>query len=416
MPIFDGTHTNFSYSAGLAPGLMQQYYERALLENMQPELVHSRDGQKRTLPEGNGKRVQFRKFSPFGAVTKPLAEGITPDGQTLTQTAFTAMVKPYGAFVEMTDETDIYHLDNIHQETVKLLSDQAALSLDTISRDALNAGMNVQYAGANSARATIAATDKLTYAEIKKAVRTLKRNNVKPFPDGYYHCIVHPDSVYDLTSDTMWVDVAKYQDKAKVEKYELGTIYKVKVFESTNAKVFKGETYLFGSTASLDASADYDATNKCMTYSSTAITEDIARELTGKMVYAQYTASNTDYVTPMCIERIDPVAKKIYFRWTPAATVTNNWTTTKDFCIVPQGAGASSAAVYSTLVYGQDAFGTVELGGSGKNVSVILKEPGSSGALDPLNQRATVGWKVKGFCTVILQDDFIVRIEHGATA
>ena len=26
MAIFDGTHTNYSYSAGLAPGLMQQYY------------------------------------------------------------------------------------------------------------------------------------------------------------------------------------------------------------------------------------------------------------------------------------------------------------------------------------------------------------------------------------------------------
>lgn len=410
MAVFD--NLNYTYSAGVAPAVVQ-YYERTLLENMQPEMVHARDAQKRSLPLNNGKRVQFRRFTPFDAITTPLAEGVTPAGQTLVETAFTAMVKPYGGHVELTDEMDFYMLDNMHQETAKLLADQAALSLDTISRNALNAGMNVQYTGSNTARGTIAATDKLTYADIKKAVRTLRRKNVRPFPDGYYHAIVHPDTVFDLTSDAMWVDVSKYQDKQKVEKYELGTIYKVKFFESTNAMVFKAKTYLYGTTAAITASANFDAANKCLTTAAT-ISEDVARELTGQMVYVQYTKSSTDYVTPMCIERIDAAAKKIYFRWVPADTT--EWTTTNTLKIVPYGDGASHAPVYSTLVYGQDAFGTIELGGNGKNVQILIKPVGSSGALDPLDQRGTIAWKVKGFCTVILQDDFIIRIESGATA
>ena len=413
MAVFD--NLNYTYSPGVAPAVVQ-YYERTLLENMAPEMVHARDAQKRSLPMNNGKRVQFRRFTPFDAITTPLAEGVTPTGQTLVETAFTAMVKPYGGHVELTDEMDWYMLDNMHQETAKLLADQAALSLDTISRNALHAGMNVQYAGANSARATIAATDKLSYAEVKKAVRALRRKNARPFADGYYHAIVHPDTVFDLTSDTMWTDVSKYQDKQKVEKYELGTIYKVKFFESTNAMVFKAKTYLFGTTSSLAASADFDVTNKCMTYSASGITEDIAREMTGQLVYLQYTVSGTNTVTPMCIERWDATNKKIYFRWVPGTTVTSNWTTAKTLTMVPYGGGASGAPVYSTLVYGQDAFGTVELGGNGKNVEIIIKPVGSSGALDPLNQRGTIGWKVKGFCSVILQDDFIIRIESGATA
>lgn len=413
MPVFD--HLNYTYSPGVSPSVIQ-YYERTLLENMVPEMVHARDAQKRSLPLNNGKRVQFRRFTPFDAITTPLAEGVTPTGQTLVETAFTAMVKPYGGHVELTDEMDFYMLDNMHQETAKLLSDQAALSLDTISRNALNAGMNVQYAGSNTARATIAATDKLTYAEIKKAVRTLRRKNVRPFSDGYYHAIVHPDTVFDLTSDTMWVDVSKYQDKQKVEKYELGTIYKVKFFESTNSMVFKAQTYLWGTTASLAASADFDVTNKCLTYSASGITEDIAREMTGQMVYLQYTVSSANTVTPMCIERWDAVNKKVYFRWVPGTSITSNWTTAKSLTMVPYGGGASGAPVYSTLVYGQDAFGTIELGGNGKNVQILIKPVGSSGALDPLDQRGTIAWKVKGFCTVILQDDFIVRIESGATA
>lgn len=409
MAVFD--NLNKTYSPGVAPSVVE-YYERSLLENMKPEMVHNRDAQKRTLPEHNGKTVKFRRFTPFAAITEPLAEGVTPAGQTLTETAFTAMVKPYGGHVELTDEINFYLLDNMHQETAKLLADQAALSLDTISRNALNAGMNVQYANSKTSRGALASTDKLTFAEIKTAVRNLKRKNVKPFADGFYHAIVHPDVVHDLTADTMWVDVAKYQDKVKTERYELGTIYKVKFFESTNAMVFKAQTYIYGTKTSLTATA-FDAATKCMTVSD-SISEDDARAMTGLLVNVQITKSSTSSVTPMCIERVDATNKKVYFRWVPASTT--DWTTTNALKVVPYGGGASGADVYSTLIYGENAFGTIELGGTGRNVQIIINAPGSSGALDPLAQRGTIAWKVKGFCTVILQDDFIVRLESGATA
>lgn len=409
MAVFD--NLNKTYSPGVAPSVVE-YYERSLLENMKPEMVHNRDAQKRTLPEHNGKTVKFRRFTPFAAITAPLAEGVTPEGQTLTETAFTAMVKPYGGHVELTDEINFYMLDNMHQETAKLLGDQAALSLDTISRNALNAGMNVQYAGGKATRGAVASTDVLTFAEIKKAVRTLKRKNVKPFGDGFYHAIVHPDVVHDLTSDAMWVDVAKYQDKQKTEKYELGTIYKVKFFESTNAMVFQAQTYIYGKVASLTATA-FDAATKCMTVSE-AITADEARQMTGLLVNVQTTKSGTATVVPMCIERVNADEKKVYFRWVPADTA--DWTVANALKVVPYGGGASNADVYSTLIYGENAFGTIELGGTGRNVEIIINPPGSSGALDPLNQRGSIAWKVKGFCTTILQDDFIVRVESGATA
>ena len=78
--------------------------------------------------------------------------------------------------------------------------------------------------------------------------------------------------------------------------------------------------------------------------------------------------------------------------------------------------GADGAPVFATVIYGQDAYGDVSLGGNGKNVRVIINPPGSSGAADPLEQRGTIAWKVKGFTTVILQDAYMVRVEHAATA
>lgn len=402
MALFD--NMNLTTSQGVAPGVVD-YYERTLIENVRPEMVHGRDAQKRLLPEHNGKQVQFRRMIPYEACTEPLREGVTPQGQEIQQTAFTAMVKPYGRHVELTDELNFYQLDNMHQEVAKLLSDQAVLSLDTICRDALCAGMNVQYAGGKAGRALITAQDKLTPEEIKKAVRTLRRNNCQPFEDGFYHAIVHPDAIYDLTADEQWIDVAKYQDKEKIERYELGCMYKVKFFESTNAKVFKGETYLYGTVGSLTMQ-ELDAANRCMTVAETLSTDD-ARELTGKLVSVGG--------EPMCVERVDVSARKVYFRWMPDEAITSTWAADTT-AIAPTGGGEGGANVYGTLIYGQNAYGDIELGMGGENVKIIINPPGSSGAADPLEQRGTIAWKVKGFCCTILQDAFIVRIEHGASA
>jgi N4-gp56 family major capsid protein len=407
-------NTNYTYDAGVSPSVIK-FYERNFMKEVEPELIHNRDAQKRTLPLNNGKTIQFTRITELPAITTPLVEGVTPDGQKLTETAFTAMVKPYGGYIAVTDEFNWYLLGNKHKEASERLSRQAALSLDTISRDALHAGMNVQYAGSNTTRGTIAPTDKLTYADIKKAVRTLRRANAKPFSDGYFHGILHTDVYYDLTSDTMWTDVAKYQTTEKVEKYELGKIYKVRFFESTNAKVFTAQTYIVGTTTAIAASANYDATNRELTTNVT-ITPDMARDLTGRFVNVQYTKSSTNYVTPMCIESVDYANKKIKFRWNPDASVYAEWTTAQSLTIVPYGGGASGAPVYSTLVYAENSYGSVELGGNGRNVEIIVKPAGSSGSDDPLNQRGSIAWKVRGFCTVILNDNYIVRIESGATA
>lgn len=397
MAVFD--NINMTTSNGVAPGVVD-YYERTLIENAKPDMVHARDAQKRNLPEHNGKHVQFRRMIPYDAAIEPLKEGITPAGQEIRQTAFTAMVKPYGKHVEVTDELNYYMLDNMHQEVAKLLSDQAVLSLDTIVRNALHAGMNVQFANGKANRAALTADDKLTPAEIKKAVRTLKRANCKPFADGYYHAIVHPDAVYDLTASADWIDIAKYQDKSKIEQYELGCMYKVKFYESTNAKVYENKAYLYGEVAKLTIASCDEATRTCVV--TQEISPDNARELTGQLVTV--TAGGT--ATLMCVERVDFNTKKITFRWMPEGGVSGD--------ITPEGT-ASGVNVFGTLVYGQNAYGDIELGGNGGNVKVIINPPGSSGAADPLEQRGTIAWKVKGYCAAILQDSFLVRIEHGAT-
>jgi N4-gp56 family major capsid protein len=72
------------------------------------------------------------------------------------------------------------------------------------------------------------------------------------------------------------------------------------------------------------------------------------------------------------------------------------------------GAGAAGIDVHSMVIFGKEAYANVaidtEMGRS------IIKDFGSAGTADPLEQRATVGWKAT-FASAILNNNFIVRIE-----
>ena len=417
MGVYD--NINVSTQASLAPTMLESYLQRRALKNIEPNLGYLKDAQMIEQPKGNGKHVKFFRYTELPAITKPLYEGVTPDGQKLSETAFTVMTKNYGSYMAYTDEIDLWHVDSKTQAMSDRLNRQARLSLDTVGRDQICAGLNVMYPGSVSSRGAITASNVITYALIKKAVRNLKRKGAQPFPDGYYHAKIDQDTYYDLTQDQHWNDVSVYQSDARVQKYELGTIYKVKFFEVDNGKVFTDETYLYGSKEYLTAYADYDATNRIMTITDT-MSEDEARELTGKMVYVQATVSDAAVKTPMCIERIWPSGTanqtKILFRWDPGTSITTNWVTDNTLKVVPSG-GGNSCDVHATIIYGQDAFGMVKLGDKSKpNVQIIVKPLGSSGSDDPLNQRGTIAWKVPFFACAVLQDDFIVRIEHGVSA
>lgn len=68
--------------------------------------------------------------------------------------------------------------------------------------------------------------------------------------------------------------------------------------------------------------------------------------------------------------------------------------------------------VYSTLFLGANAYGTTEVEGGG--LEVIVKQKGSGGTSDPLNQRSSVGWK--GLKTArILSEEYILRVESASS-
>ena len=68
--------------------------------------------------------------------------------------------------------------------------------------------------------------------------------------------------------------------------------------------------------------------------------------------------------------------------------------------------------IYNTMVIGANAYGVTELEGGG--LKTIIKQLGSAGTSDPLDQRATIGWKA--FHTAErLVESYMIRIESASS-
>ncbi len=387
------------------------YYDRKLIKNAKPRLVHQRFGQKRQVPKNGGKSVNFRKFEIFPAATTPISEGVTPDGRALDMTSITADLKQYGDYVAGSDLLDLTAVDQVLDETFELLGDQAGLTLDHITRDIIHKGSSVQYANNKAARYLLTSNDVLTSAEIKKAVRTLKRNKAKPFIRNgkpYYVAIIDQDSAYDLMNDEQWQRVAEYQSAEKIEEGEIGKLFGVVFVETPEAKRFEAMPLSEGADALTVNS--YVSSTKTVTLGEALTASDAAMLIGRDIAVKDASASGDTYM--MCTVK--------------NATAGNAGSATVQLLNAPTfepasgdkiydaNCGVNNSAVNSTIIFGKDAFGVVDIEGEG-SFRTIFKPKGSAGTGDPLDQRWTAGWKASGFTAAILQELWMVRIEHGFT-
>ena len=228
---------------------MKTYYEKRLLDNAEPNLVHSQFADKYPIPKNGGKTIEFRKYSPLAKATTPITEGVTPNGNKLNVTAITATIAQYGDWIQLSDLLDLTAIDNNVLQATKLLGSQAGRTLDTVSREVLAGGTNVMYApkvaegGAETAvtsRAGLDATAKINVDLIYKAARALKSMNANKIGDSFV-AIVHPDVSYDLMRCDEWIDVHKYATPDNIYQGEIGKLGGVRFVESTEAKIWKGD-------------------------------------------------------------------------------------------------------------------------------------------------------------------------------
>ena len=230
--------TNMTTSSALSAG-MQTYYNRELLRTFEPNLVHLQFGDEHRMPPHSGLVMNMRKIIPLETNTKALSEGDPGDSVMLAETEVTVQLQQYGEYARCTDKLDLTHLDMDIMRRTKLFGDAGARSIDAVVREELAKCANVIYAGGKASRAELTAADKLTSRELRKAVKTLKKNHAQTF-GGYFVAIIGPDTMYDLQEDEAFVKVSQYQDKENIYTGEVGRLFGVRLVETTEAKIFEG--------------------------------------------------------------------------------------------------------------------------------------------------------------------------------
>ena len=67
-----------------------------------------------------------------------------------------------------------------------------------------------------------------------------------------------------------------------------------------------------------------------------------------------------------------------------------------------------NGGVFGTLIFGDGAYGVTEISGGG--LQTIVKQKGSAGTADPLDQRSSVGWKAIKTAELLIEN-YLVRVE-----
>ena len=375
---------------------MKTFYDMTLIDEASPNLVHDQFGQKRPIPQGSGKTIEFRKFAPLNKAMTPLTEGVTPDGSNLTVTAMTATVSQYGDYITQSDVLELTALDNTILEATKLLGRQAGLTLDTVTRNVLQAGTNVSFASKWSGgteipvtkRDDLDATAVLKVDTVNQVVAKLRAVNA-PTINGKYIAIIHPYVAYDIMRDPEWIDAHKYAQPVNLYEGEIGEIGGVRFVQSTEAKIY-------GSGAGgLKTSSSYSAATTTVAFTGTLDGAAVAgSDLVGKFIM------------------LNGVSAKITANTTSAITVAST-----NFGNVASGADiyifdCAGGAVFGSLFIAQGAYGVTEVSGGG--LQTIVKQKGSAGTADPLDQRSSVGWKAIKTAKILIPD-YLVRVESCST-
>lgn len=193
---------------------LQTYFSKRLLDINAKDQALQTAAYKENIPSNSSKTISFTQYSRLAVPGAVLTEGTTPSDTTVSNTAITAVVDQWGAFVTLTDVAELTVKHPVVQELEMLLGEQANETIETQINTVLVAGTTVQYAGAVANRAALGAGNVLSTTELRKALKTLRVNGARPI-DGNFVLFVDPSAEMDLMADTDFKTAVQYDQGRK---------------------------------------------------------------------------------------------------------------------------------------------------------------------------------------------------------
>ena len=364
----------------IAPEL---FYTKQLLETIRlgaDQYPYYRLADQSPIPDKSNK-LQMRRWSPLQAHTVPLVEGIPPKSDKGSVETYEIGTYQYGRFMEFSDKVDFAMIDPIIATYTKEYSIVAVETLDMLARDTLLSLAQHFYANQKKNFEALTVADKPSIADLRLVVLSMKKALVRPRMNGKFQVICSPEFVYDMITDPFVESFMRYNNTTK-PMYDNGTLvpmFDMEFYESM-ATPNGGEFTTAEGKKALRVFR-YNATTKAYDFA----TLDEATYLTKTSGYVKDSRTDQDasYIPDnqlWDIAKFNNAAPAGGVAW--GSDAKNN--TNGDF---------REFMVHHCLVVGKDAL--VRTGMSGQdNAKVYVKGKGSSGVLDPIDQRQSIGFKI----------------------
>ena len=260
---------------------------QGMLEHAQPITVLGDFGTQREMPQNSTDTLVFRRTLPFGASTGGttienstryvgtpditasnfvLAEGVTPNSNTITFQDVTVQLQQYGVLFKYSSKTEQLYEDDIPGEMVKLTGETLAEVMELVRYGVLKAGSTVIYANGSS-RSAINTAIRLN--AIRKAARTLESNRCRRVTSRLapgvnfgtravqpaYVVFCHTDAVSDIRNLPGFTRVEEYGSFKPIHDREVGACEDFSFVSSPLLKSFLAAGASVGSSGMLSVGA-----------------------------------------------------------------------------------------------------------------------------------------------------------------
>ena len=391
-------------------------------------LVFSRFAQKETKAQNDGLEVRWRRYEKFNLPMVPLAEGVKPPADDLTQVTLKVKLHQYGSYVATTDVLVAAHTDPVIQQIVERQGIQAAELMDFLSYLHFRSGTQAAYAGVlqgggtvdyryeinrtigmTKGRRTASQTTSTELLDI--AIRALENNEaskiakiVKPsaaydtsaIPDSYM-AVCHPDLRQDIQDLPGFIPYQKYANGGmQAIAGELGAVGLVRFILTTQAAPYGQDPTDPHTTDRPRVSYDPSVLQ------TTGYTEGFAAT---PCYGSGGIADSSDYG-----EYGTPTVGSSTAHGEVGQDLSANASTgqVNDGVTLLKSGATNYARVYPVLIFSSDAIGCVSLSGFDSVIpKVVMPQPAVT---DPLGQTGSVGWKTWYACK-ILQEEWLYRLD-----
>lgn len=349
----------------------ETFYSKQLLDTIRydaDQYVYFRLADEAPIQE-KADKLMLRRWAPLQAHTVPLEEGVPPKSDRGSVEKYELTAAQYGRYMEFSDKVDFQVVDPVIAHYSREYSLVAMETLDLLAKETLLAIANKFYAGQAANFEALTPDSRPSMADLRLIVLALKKALVKPRVNGRYHVIGSPEFFYDMISDPI---VEKYMTINQTTK----TMYD----NSSLVPMFEMEFY---ETMLVPTSSEYVSNDK-------VYRRMYRSDGQGGYEYDKIAEDNDTYVSTVDgyvkDARTGQDASYIPGRkvWDIAAWNADN-----------KGTGADwyELKAQHILIVGKDALTRTGLAGEGQ-ARMYVKQKGSSGVLDPIDQRQSIGFKI----------------------